>query len=295
MRDFKDGVRVRGGRAVLTVAALLALAAGAVIAGCGGGGVQDGDVAPRRAEAAATAPERRLELGVVALTARIGRDLVESAGVVLDADRGLVLTTAHSVWGATSLKVQSALALLHGRIVARSPCDDIALVETQPRLPGLVALPRDDAVKATAGGRLTALGRDAEGLVRTDLRLVGGGVGRKAAGPIADAAVRLRGTLPATATGAPVLDADGRLVGLAEVAGRSGPALLPARTISERLGELQPGEGTVFAGWRRHYACSGRLDAHARAQHPGYRLLDARLNAPVDVSRLPGAKVAGDG
>ena len=83
---------------------------------------------------------KRLELGVVAVEARVGGDQVLASGTVVDAERGLILTSARSVWGATSLKLDTGLGILHGRIIARAPCDELALVETQPRLPGLVSL-----------------------------------------------------------------------------------------------------------------------------------------------------------
>ena len=47
----------------------------------------------------AVAPPDRLRLALAGVTARIGHDEVRSSGLVLDAGRGLVLTTAHSVWG----------------------------------------------------------------------------------------------------------------------------------------------------------------------------------------------------
>src|SRR5690349_3060844 len=86
------------------IAALVALP---VLAGCG-----------TQSVALQEAPADRLDLGVVAVTAQIGGDREQSAGVVFDADRGLVLTTAHGVWGARSLKVATGVAVLHGRILA---------------------------------------------------------------------------------------------------------------------------------------------------------------------------------
>src|SRR4051794_26136146 len=81
-----------------------------------------------------------LDFAVVAIEARVGGDTVRSSGVVIDADKGLVLTSAHSVWGTTSLRLTTGVGVLHGRIVARAPCTDLALLELQPRIPGLVAL-----------------------------------------------------------------------------------------------------------------------------------------------------------
>src|SRR3954449_4109532 len=99
----------------------------------------------------------RLDLGLVGVSARIGDRDVRSSGTVIDGDRGLILTSAHSVWGASSLKLATGVAVLHGRIVARSPCDDLALVETQPWVPGMVALPQ--ASGPLPGGRLTTVAR----------------------------------------------------------------------------------------------------------------------------------------
>jgi S1-C subfamily serine protease len=113
---------------------------------------------PARAAEPVVAQDR-LNLGVVALDARIGADRVHSSGLVLNADEGLVLTSAHAVWGATSLKIATALGVFHGRIVARAPCDDLALVETQPRLPGLASLTAAPARAPDGAQLLTAVGR----------------------------------------------------------------------------------------------------------------------------------------
>src|SRR3954454_11092936 len=94
-----------------------------------------------RPAAAPTTAAQRLDLGVVGIDARIGDDETLGSGFVIDGGRGLVLTAAHSVWGARSLKLTTGLGVLHGRIVARAPCDDLAVLELYPRIPGLAALP----------------------------------------------------------------------------------------------------------------------------------------------------------
>src|SRR3954454_25067477 len=104
-------------------------------------------------------PVDRLNLGVVAIEARVGGDAVHSSGTVIDAERGLVLASARAVWGATSLKLSTGLGILHGRIVARAPCDDLALVETQPRVPGLVSLADRAGSTPPTGALVTAYGR----------------------------------------------------------------------------------------------------------------------------------------
>src|SRR5690242_18443472 len=118
--------------------------------GCGHGSAPS--AAPR------ASAQDRMDFAVVGVEARIGGDRVRGAGFVIDGRRGLVLTAAHAVWGARSLKLSTGLGVLHGRIVARAPCDDLAVLELYPRIPGLSALP---AAPAGAAGTqlLRSLGR----------------------------------------------------------------------------------------------------------------------------------------
>jgi hypothetical protein len=269
--------------------AVTALAA-VVFAGCGDSGLR---------RTAATTPSQRLDLSVVAITARIGADTVQSAGAVVDADRGLILTTAHSVWGARSLRVSTGIAVLHGRIVARDACDNLAVLETQPRLPGLVGIrpASDDALLAgrpiVAVRRRAALPSPNHPDLTTD-RVV---VTKQAAGKLVSGvrpqrAVRLDApSLPVAASGAPLIGDDGQLAGLAQVvqAGRGVVrTALPWQTIDARLRELKPGGRAQYVGWREHYRCQGALHRYAAARHAGFRQLDAQLNAPVPATRLPG-------
>jgi S1-C subfamily serine protease len=247
--------------------------------------------------------QERFNLGVVAIDARIGRDRVRSSGTVINADDGLVLTSAHTVWGATSLKVSTALGVLHGRIVARAPCDGLALVETQPRIPGLASMTAAPDAPPPPGALLTAVGRrrahpdaGASSLLTIPTRAAAVGVRARTdprLPPLAGA-IRLDGPLVPEASGGPIVDREGRLVGLAEVAGarRVGVAdvAVPWSAVRMRLEALRFGPRRIYVGWRDQYRCAGRLHAYARARHPGYRRGDARLNAPVPATRLPGTE-----
>jgi S1-C subfamily serine protease len=269
------------------------VAAVAAIAGCGG----SGDTTAQRTAATSSG---RLDLSVVAVTARIGGDSEQSSGVLVDADRGLILTTAHGVWGATSLKVATGIGVLHGRIVARDACDDLAVLETQPRLPGLVAL-RPSADETLLAGRPLVAVRRRSGLPRGGPDLIasrvavrGGAASKLVPGVAPEGAVALAApALPAAASGAPLLGADGRLAGLAQVMERkrgTSRIALPWETITARLGELEPGGRAQYVGWRRHYRCSDALHRYTSARHPRFRRQDARLNAPVPATRLPGTE-----
>ena len=79
----------------LTLAASLL----ALVAGCGN--AQSGR--PGQSAQGVTPP--RLDLGVVGISAGIGGEEVLSSGFVVDGDRGLIVTTAHGVWGARSIKL----------------------------------------------------------------------------------------------------------------------------------------------------------------------------------------------
>jgi S1-C subfamily serine protease len=284
-----DMTSLRKCRCIAVTAASLALV------GCGAADAP----APRKA-AAAPPPAGRLDLSVVAVTARIGGEREFSSGVVVDEERGLILTTAHGVWGAKSLKVATGIAVLHGRIVARDACDDLAVLETQPRLPGLVAVPPTSDDTLLVGRPIIAVRRKA-GLPRggrpdliTSRVAVSDAARALTAGIAPEGAVALEAPeLPATASGAPLLGDDGRLAGLAQIVerdGRTTRTALPWETISARLGELEPGGQAQYVGWRRHYRCNDALHAYARARHPGFQPGDARLNAPVPATRLPGTE-----
>src|SRR3954451_19357124 len=69
----------------------------------------------------ARAPADRANPAVVAVDAQIGRQPVHGSGFVFDGDRGPLLSRGHDVCGPTSLRLTSALGILHGRIVARAP------------------------------------------------------------------------------------------------------------------------------------------------------------------------------
>ena len=273
-------------------ATVLGLIGLSLLSGCGG---------DESREPAPLTAEQRLNFGVVAIDARIGSDRVRSSGTVVDADAGLVVTSAHGVWGATSLRVTTGLGVLHGRIVARAPCDGIALIEVEPRVPGLVALPAAEAAEPPGGELLTAVGRreaDPElgtgSLVtiparsaRADVRAsLGGGL------PPLSGAIRLDAPLVPESSGGPVVDRNGRVVGLAmatEAGAREEQALAVSwLSVQARLDELEPGPDRLYVGWRDQYRCAPQLHAYAAVEHPGYRRLDARINAPVPATRLPG-------
>jgi S1-C subfamily serine protease len=268
--------------------------AAVALASCGGGGAKH-----RRAPAARPAKDA-VNPAVVAVDARIGRVRVHASGFVIDSNSGLVLTSAHDVWGATSLRLTTALGILHGRVVARAPCEDIAVVKAEPRIPGFVTLPAAPTTSPADGELLRVVGRigapDASGAYAM------AGIPARAAGPVRKAAldsllppqaaaIQLDTQLVPAVSGGPVVDAAGRLVGMAQaVPGAAHALLVPWRRLHAVLSQLHPGKQAFYAGWAGEYTCSSRLQAYARATYPGYDPLAARLNAPVHATRVPGTE-----
>jgi S1-C subfamily serine protease len=280
----------RTGTMARTVGALCC--ATVAVSGCGHGSAST-------AEPRANAQER-MDFAVVGVEARIGGDDVRGAGFVIDGPRGLVLTAAHAVWGARSLKLSTGLGVLHGRIVARAPCDDLAVLELYPRIPGLAALPTAPA--GSAGTQLLrSLGRRHSDLRAKSAALASIPVRATAKAPISSGGIPLPASgipldspLVPEVSGGPVIDQAGRLVGMAQAMNAprvDGPAVaVPWAEIRQRLDQLQPGPRSVYVGWADQYRCVGRQDAYARAMHPGYKLSDARFNVPVEPTRLPGTE-----
>jgi S1-C subfamily serine protease len=275
------------GRATAALCCISVLAGG-----CGG---------DDRRPPAPAGPQQRLDLGVVGVGARIGNHQARSSGFVIDADRGLVLTAAHAVWGARSLKLATAFGVLHGRIVARAPCDDLAVLEVHPRIPGLAVLPSAPAGAPTPDQLLRSVGRrqvdsgtTAAAIASLPVRVTSVSPAGSAGGSLPAAGAPLDSSLVPEVSGGPVVDEAGRLVGMAEAMGTPGanaPAVaVPWALIQKRLAQLKPGPRRVFVGWAEQYRCVGRQHARARVAHPGFQPADARLNAPVAPTRLPGTE-----
>ena len=241
--------------------------------------------------AGAPATYDKLQLGVVAIDARIGDERVESSGTVVDPRAGLVVTSAHTVWGATSLRLNTGLGILHGRVVARAPCADLAVIEIQPRLPGLVA-PKPAGYTPQATELLSAVGRRADALVTIPIRAAGTATVPviEPGLPPLDGAIRLDAAVVPASTGGALVDGRGEVVAMTMATNRGGALAVPWSTIQARLNELQVDDRRIYVGWRSYYRCAPQLHRYARREHRGYDPQDAVINAPVPATRLPGTE-----
>ena len=222
---------------------------------------------------------------------------------MIDGERGLVLTAAHTVWGARSLKLSTGLGVLHGRIVARAPCDDLAVLEIYPRIPGLSGAAdrsggldrqpsccvRSAAATRIAGARAPPLASDPGAHDRRRLPIASGGVSAAATG------VPLDSPLVPEVSGGPVVDQAGRLVGMAQA--MNAPARRRARPwpcrgseIRKRLTSSSPVRAASTSAGRTSTGASGaRTPTRARCI-PATDCADARFNVPVAPTRLPGTE-----
>ena len=271
-------------RGVGVIALALVLGTAALLAVIGGGG-------DKVSAAADPASGDDLQLGVVAIDARIGDERVESSGTVVDPRAGLVVTSAHTVWGATSLRLTTGLGILHGRVVARAPCADLAVIEIQPRLPGLVA-PKPAGYTPQASELLSAVGRRADALLTIPVRAAGtaAAASLEPGLPPLEGAIRLDAAVVPASAGGALVNGRGELVGMTMATTSGGAIAVPWSTIQARLDELREDDRRIFVGWRSYYRCAPRLHAYARRAHSGYDPKDAVINAPVPATRLPGTE-----
>jgi len=104
----------------------------------------------------------------VELLGKQGNTGVGGSGVILDANNAYVLTAAHVVAGTSSLKVRVGDAPPEpARIVASSPCDDLALVKIVTKPPALHAATFASSATLKNEDRVVALGYP-ESLSATD-------------------------------------------------------------------------------------------------------------------------------
>lgn len=199
----------RAGRATVLAGAALAAAAVAVVVLLTGGG-------DRVPEVVAEARASVLRIDVQ----RDGNRATTGSGWVLDAREGLVVTAAHVVnEGDRFLAQLDDGTPRRATVVAAAPCDDIALLNVDPA--GLRTLPLGDQDGLAAGQTVVALGFPAAELTAT------AGVVAAPRAQVTDPAPDVPALRDAVQTdtainpgssGGPLVDLDGRVVGMNAVA-----------------------------------------------------------------------------
>ncbi len=271
-----------------SLGALAALALTAVLAGCGLGGDDS-------AEGDTSAAKRPGPLGTAQILAKVAPSTVaintsvgklfhsHGTGVVVDADRGLVLTSTHLIEDAASIKViVGEKTQLQGRPVARATCDDIALLALTPKPADLVPIEVGASKEVQAGEDVMALGYagvpQPQGVLEK-ISITRGTVAASGAPgklhpalPTFDALILHQAPLVKGNTGGPLVNRNGELVGLNTVIQSkesSVPAGLYAAVASDRVqelrSELKPDDDNFFRGWEPHHKCDRQLGQLAKA------------------------------
>lgn len=158
-RPVPDG----GGVATATTAA------GGTATTAGGGAAAGGaDARPAGAGAARTGEGAQDKLSQPDLIAKVKPSVVRlvgpggaGSGVVVDDDRGLVLTNAHVTSGQRGMRAwvgDDPASETPVRLLAAAPCEDLAVVELVNRPAVLRAIRLGDSSKVRQGDRVTVLG-----------------------------------------------------------------------------------------------------------------------------------------
>jgi S1-C subfamily serine protease len=127
-------------RTIALISAAAAISAGVAIpaVSLAGGDEPTPVVTAPRMSATPAAPTKaeviqQVSRGVVQISGAVGDARAGGTGVVIDAAKGLIATNAHVVSGMSSIEValpdRSRVA---GRLVASSPCDDLAVIQITP-------------------------------------------------------------------------------------------------------------------------------------------------------------------
>jgi S1-C subfamily serine protease len=251
-----------------TLTASLAAALAAVgSSGCGSEESQN-----RTARAAAAAIP---ESSVVLVEGVYPGKKTQVTGVVFEAKEGLVITANHAMENAPTINVRLANGrLTHARQVARAQCHDLAVLRLIPKPPGLSSMRLGDSARTSVGEPLTTMTYLLpETTGEPSFTRVQGTISalevQEAFPPLPKTGPFIAHQTPllAPASGSPVIDTRGQMVGLNTlVAHPRRTALegveyaLTSNYIRTRLRELRPGVGGALGGWGdEHDACHTAL------------------------------------
>lgn len=209
----------------------------------------------------------------------------QSSGVVYDTSLGRVLTSATAVWDRDSLEVVTRDGRkVPARLVARSPCGDLAVLILDPKPAGLTAVHLASSGRLKGGAPLTALGFvPGEGGAYRPSESRGGVTASNASValdktlPPHPSLVEHQAPLTPTLAGGPVVDSSGDLVGIDSVLNTYGdapdaPAELSFAASSDyvrsRIDELKPTTSSQYRGWETEHECHMQFQAVVR-KHRG--------------------------
>jgi S1-C subfamily serine protease len=196
---------------------------------------------------------------------------VESGGtgIIINAEKGFILTNAHVVSGAAALHVRvNDKTDVPAQILAQAPCDDLAVLRMTSVPPGIKALTLGDSNQVKAGDPVTVLGYP-ETLPKdvTELPRVSAAAGivsqPDTSARIGGASIKYPALIQHQATinhgnsGGPLLDSSGSVVGINTLtAAGFGTGQIQGQYYSiasahaqQLMPELQSGQSVANLGW----------------------------------------------
>jgi putative serine protease PepD len=245
----------------------------------------------------ALTPIRNAAKAVVTLKSTYPFGHSHGTGVVIDADRGLVLTSNHLVEGADSIELATGDGAATGAsVLARAQCDDLALLAMDAPPAGTTALKPGNSSTLRPGQPILALSYPGE-IEDTDRPGTPKLAYNQGAVTMINATATLSTLLgkqtslvgtdlllgPASSGGA-LVTPQGTMVGLVHnISGSKVPASdknMTFATSADRLrklyAQLTPGEQSAFRGWEYQHRC-----------HAGMVKLGARIAEPDHDARAP--------
>ncbi len=205
----------------------------------------------------------------VALTGRVGDGTAGGTGIVIDAERGLVLTNSHVVVGLSALRARvgdDASTEGPARVVAKAPCEDLAVVELVNPPPDLTAITFGASADVTSGQTVTALGYPAsfedpaeQKIVSTTGIVSSANVAAEPDPSLPEYASTIQHQAPINPgnSGGPLVDERGELIGIntlgnTEQGGRTIQGQYYAISVDHArtfLPDLEAGRSTTDVGW----------------------------------------------
>ena len=263
-------------RAILSTAAVLAAAAMAA-GGCGSD--DSGSASAGGDGGGATKPAGvDVKKGVVFVEGIYpDKPRTKVTGVVFEKERGLVLTANHAVERAPNIDVTLPDGTVsHGELAARAQCHDLAVLRLRPKPTELTAVPLADSSGAAIGQPVTTVAyqppedieRRPPPLSQVPGRIYGINVSATFTPlPATLPFIAHQTSLQPAASGSPLLDTQGRWIGINTFIGHprapAEPGIEYALTsdyVRTRLRQLKPGKGGALGGWEaEHDACHAAL------------------------------------
>lgn len=242
---------------------LVLMAVAALAVGCG---ESDADEDSGQGETTGTKTLSQPDLvargrkSTVRLVAKLGDETQHGSGTVIDAERGLILSNAHVVTGASAITAWIGQEKMSARVEAAAPCEDLAVLALDPKPDDLTALKFGSVEKLREGERVTALGfpritRQQAKLTATEGNLAAKGVSDTIddSTPKYSSLLQHQATLNPGNSGGPLLNSAGELVGI-NTLGAAGEVqdtsfAISGDHIQDVLPDIKAGKNKANLGW----------------------------------------------